>query len=136
MEIRKISAAQTWPLRQQVMWPEKPLTFVQLPDDKAGFHFGLFVNQELVSVISLFIEVNHAQFRKFCTLVPFQGQGYGQKLLQHVLDFAFTHQVSSIWCHARTSACAFYLKAGMQVQGEKFIRSGIAYVRMEKHFYK
>ncbi|MBC3542280.1 GNAT family N-acetyltransferase [Rufibacter sediminis] len=130
--IRQITAEQTWPIRQLVMWPDKPLKFVQLPNDGEGVHFGYFVDEELVSVLSLFIEQDQAQFRKFATLPSFQGQGIGRSLLAHVFTYAQAHHIHRIWCHARTSATGFYRKSGMQEQGEIFEKDGLAYVKMEK----
>ena len=39
-----------------------------LQDDEDGLHFGLFNKEKLVSVVSLFIDGEEAQFRKFATL--------------------------------------------------------------------
>ena len=67
MEIKEIEASETWPLRHKVMWPSKPIEFVVLPNDDEGLHFGLFDDEILISVISLFIESQGGQFRKFAT---------------------------------------------------------------------
>ena len=68
--IKKIHYQSTWAIRHSVMWPNKPLESVQLEADEFGAHYGLFVKDELVSIISLFIDDNNreAQFRKFATL--------------------------------------------------------------------
>ncbi|KAI8959350.1 GCN5-like N-acetyltransferase [Daldinia sp. FL1419] len=44
ISIRSISAEDTYALRQAVLWPNKPLSYVQLPDDLVGKHFGAFVS--------------------------------------------------------------------------------------------
>ncbi|GGK82161.1 GNAT family N-acetyltransferase [Rufibacter glacialis] len=129
-QIKEIPAAQTWPVRHEVMWPDKPESFVRLPEDEAGIHFGLFVEQQLVSVLSLFLYGEQAQFRKFCTLPAFQKKGFGAALLQHVLAFASVQGACSIWCHARASARSFYQKAGLQEKGEVFRKNDLAYVKM------
>ena len=46
--IKQISAADTWDLRHRVMWPEQPFEYVQLAEDEAGIHFGLFENKQIV----------------------------------------------------------------------------------------
>ena len=81
-EIRPILAAQTWPIRHLVMWPDEPMAYVQIPNDHEGKHYGLFVEQQLVSIISLFTDARSVQFRKFATLINFQGKGYGSALFQ------------------------------------------------------
>ncbi|KAI1208119.1 acyl-CoA N-acyltransferase [Annulohypoxylon truncatum] len=42
--VREISAQQTYALRHAVLWPDKPMSYVQLPDDEAGQHFGAFIS--------------------------------------------------------------------------------------------
>ncbi|KAI1458782.1 hypothetical protein F4805DRAFT_114025 [Annulohypoxylon moriforme] len=42
--VREISARQTYDLRHDVLWPDKPMAYVQLPDDEAGQHFGAFIS--------------------------------------------------------------------------------------------
>ncbi|KAI1441958.1 acyl-CoA N-acyltransferase [Annulohypoxylon stygium] len=46
--VRQISARQTYGLRHAVLWPDKPASYVQLPDDEAGLHFGAFVGVEVL----------------------------------------------------------------------------------------
>jgi GNAT superfamily N-acetyltransferase len=132
IEIIEITTEQTWPIRHQVMWPEKSFTFVQLPEDATGVHFGAFLDGELASVISLFLQGNQAQFRKFATLTSLQGKGLGKQLLEHVFVFAAKQGIALVWCHARTTAYNFYLKAGMHMEGAVFKKNGKDYVRMEK----
>ena len=67
LEIKQISAEQTWPLRQSVMYPEFTLEQVKLEKDEQGMHFGGFIENELACVVSLFLENNKAQFRKLAT---------------------------------------------------------------------
>ncbi|AKQ45740.1 hypothetical protein TH63_08915 [Rufibacter radiotolerans] len=134
LEIKEISADQTWLIRQMVMWPNKPLSFVQLPDDDQGQHFGLMVDQQIISVVSLFRNGHQAQFRKFATLPTFQKRGYGSKLLEHVFSVAASQNITLVWCHARASALEFYQKMGMEPEGECFCRDGLEYVKMRKAF--
>ncbi|WP_239635538.1 GNAT family N-acetyltransferase [Paenibacillus sp. H1-7] len=114
------------------MWPDKDLDFVKLQDDSAGLHFGLAANGKLVSVISLFIEGDRAQFRKFATLQDEQGKGYGTRLLQFTLDEAKRRGARTIWCNARASKIGLYRKFGLQETGDGFQKEGIDYVILEK----
>jgi hypothetical protein len=43
IEIEPITAAQTIPLRQAILWPHMPPSYVVLPEDDRGMHFGAFV---------------------------------------------------------------------------------------------
>ncbi|KAI1387540.1 GCN5-like N-acetyltransferase [Hypoxylon trugodes] len=136
--IRHISAENTYALRQAVLWPNKPLSYVQLPDDLDGQHFGAYVivdaasssnnkgddvsdginrdeedarsPEELVSIISLFVdgESGAARFRKFATAPAWQGKGVGSALLTYTIEVAARKGATSIWCDARQGALGFY----------------------------
>ena len=88
--------------------------------------------EELISVISLFIENREAQFRKFATLQKYQGKGYGTQLLGFVFDQTIDYQVNMIWCNARADKTYFYQKFGMRETDNTFVKGGIDYVIMEK----
>jgi GNAT superfamily N-acetyltransferase len=130
IDLKQIQADETWALRHKVMWPYKPLDFVILPNDADGWHYGLFENGQLVSVISMFIKGEEAQFRKFATDTAYQGKGYGSKLLVFLIDKAKDVSVKELNCNARVTAIGFYEKFGMKVDSEIFQKSGKDYVRM------
>ena len=46
------------PLRHSVLWPNKPLAYVKLPEDDAGEHYGAFIDgiPTPVAVVSVFYE--------------------------------------------------------------------------------
>jgi GNAT superfamily N-acetyltransferase len=132
MEIRLIHPEEVWGIRQQVLWPEKPLAYIQLPEDEWGLHYGGFQNNRLVSVVSLFIEGEEAQFRKFATLEEEQGKGYGSHLLRHVLDIAAGRGVRRVWCNARTHKAGFYAGFGLKPTGAILEKDGVSFVIMER----
>jgi len=129
-DIRPIAAADTYALRHQVLWPDKSLEYVKIDDDAAGYHFGAFRNEELLSVISLFIDGDEARFRKFATHPNFQGHGLGTALLQHVFSEARRLGARHIWCDARQDSAGFYARFGLRPEGEIFYKGPIPYVRM------
>ena len=130
IDLKQIQAYETWALRHKVMWPDKPIDFVILPNDAEGLHYGLFDNQQLISVISLFVKGDHAQFRKFATDTDYQGKGYGTQLLNFMIAEAKGLGVRELNCDARVAAIGFYEKFGMRVDSEVFQKSGKDYVRM------
>ncbi len=134
MEIKEIEASETWPLRHKVMWPSKPIEFVVLPNDDEGLHFGLFDDEILISVISLFIESQEGQFRKFATDNYFQGRGYGTKLLSHLISEVKKRNIKNLRCDARTTAIEFYQRFGMKVASDIIRKNGKDYVMMELDF--
>jgi len=131
--IRPIAPADTYPLRHAVLWPDKPLEYVQLPDDDAGQHFGAFAaDGQLISVISLFVTDGEARFRKFATHPSWQGQGIGSALLARTIEAATQLGASTLWCDSRQSAADFYRRFGMVPEGEIFYKGPIPYVRMQR----
>ena len=134
--IKEITPQETWPIRHQVMWPDEPFDYIKLPTDNKGTHFGLWANGKLVSVVSLFIEEEIGQFRKFATLVTEQGKGYGSQLLHHLIETAKSKNVKCIWCNARTNKIIYYAKFGMKATNKKFVKNGVEYVVMERWLKK
>jgi GNAT superfamily N-acetyltransferase len=134
MIIKEIKPEETWPVRQEAMWPGKPLEFVQLPDDDTGTHYGLFAEGALTSVVSCFDKEAEMQFRKLATLTPKQGKGYGSRLLQHILDEARSKGIKRVWCNARVNKKAFYEKFGLADTGKRFSKEGVEFTIMELVF--
>lgn len=132
MEIQPVSLPDVWAVRQQVMYPNESISFVQLSDDDAGRHWGLYTEGELASVISVFERDNSIQFRKFATKQHLQGKGFGTRLLQYVMDWAATTGKQYIWCNARTGATALYKKFGMQPAGSTWQQYGFEFIKMQK----
>lgn len=134
LEIKQIHPSETWEIRHRVMWVGKSFEDIKLPNDDAGLHFGLFGDDILLSVVSLFIENNIAQFRKFATETQEQGKGYGAKLLEHLIKECKERNVKTLWCNARTSASGFYEKFGLVMVSDAWVKGGIEYVKMSRDF--
>ncbi len=129
--IKAITPQATWPIRHQVMWPNEPFDYIKLPADEAGIHFGLWLNDQLISVVSLFIDdKNVGQFRKFATLVEEQGKGYGSQLLHYLFQTAQKKGVKKIWCNARVNKTGYYAKFRMKPTDKTFNKKGIDYIVM------
>ncbi|CAH0994894.1 hypothetical protein EMA8858_01007 [Emticicia aquatica] len=131
IHIKKIDANETWPLRHKVMWPNEPLEFVILPNDDEGIHYGFFENEKLVSVISLFINHDEGQFRKFATDIESQRKGYGTQLLNYLINEAKLLNIKRLTCSARVSAIGFYKKFGMKTCSEIARKNGKDFIKME-----
>lgn len=132
IEIISIAAKDTLSIRQQVMWPDKDISYVQLPEDAEGLHFGLFADATMISVVSLFENKDGWQFRKFATLQKEQGKGYGSKLLSYILTVAEKEKATKIYCNARVEKINFYRSFGLTPTDKTFVKGGISYVVMEK----
>ncbi|MBX2873114.1 MAG: GNAT family N-acetyltransferase [Saprospiraceae bacterium] len=132
MEIKRITHQDTWPIRHQVMWPDKPIDYIKLTEDPQGLHFGLWIDNQIVSIVSAFIDNNEAQFRKFATLEEEQGKGYGSQLLAYLFEELSRLGVKRIWCNARLKKTTFYERFGMIKTNQYFSRGEVEYVIMEK----
>ncbi len=130
--IAKIDKEMAWEIRHKVMWPDRNFDYIKLEDDDAGFHYGLFKGDLLVSVVSLFINQRGAQFRKFATLQQEQGMGHGSTLLSYVMKEAESLGAERVWCNARKNKVDFYKKFGLQETDIFFTKGGKSYVIMEK----
>jgi GNAT superfamily N-acetyltransferase len=132
--IRPVTPAQTYPLRHAVLWPDKPLDYVKLDNDNEGHHFGAFSNEELVAVISLFVDADTAgrsvaRFRKFATHPNYQRKGIGTLLMQHILGETRRLNATSLWCDARLDAADFYRRFEMEPVSEVFYKGTIPYAK-------
>ena len=116
------------------MWPNQSIDFVKLEKDAEGSHLGLFVGEQLTSIISLFHTLEGLQFRKFATLTKAQGNGYGTHLLKEVLKNYSNKSISRIWCNARTEKAEYYERFGLKQTNKKYVKGGIEFVVMEKLF--
>ena len=132
IKIKEISALETYKLRHEVMWPDKPIDFLQLDEDESGRHFGLITDVEVISIISLFVNDRHAQFRKFATKTSEQGKGYGTILLNYLITSVTDKNIERLWCNARVDKTSYYENFGMTQTGNKFTKEGVNYVVMEK----
>lgn len=121
-------------MRKQVMYPNQDIDFVKLTDDEKGLHIGVFENEELVSVMSIFLEGRAVQFRKLATRVDMQGKGYATALMQWLIDYANDLKFERLWCNARMEATDFYKKFGYEETTTCFEKNGYNYVVMEKLF--
>jgi GNAT superfamily N-acetyltransferase len=131
MPIKEIKPEDTWQIRHEVMWPDRPIEFVQLAEDDFGLHFGFFINEKLVSIVSCFISGNEMQFRKLATLEEYQGKGIASELLNFVFDLGKEKGVTKIWCNARSNKTSFYQKLGLKDTHQVFVKSGQEYTVME-----
>jgi len=130
--IKQIAPHETWPIRHQVMWPDQGFEYVKLSEDSNGIHFGLEIDNQLISVLSLFINDEEAQFRKFATLDRYQGHGFGTQLLEFTLAHCQSKGINRIWCNARVDKCFFYERFGLVQTKVTFSKGGIDYIIMEK----
>jgi len=131
VNIRSIRWQDALPIRHKVLWPNEPAFLCKVDGDESATHYGVYIEEQLVSVASIYIKDKTARLRKFATLVEFQGQGLGTKLITHVINKLKHNRIEYFWCDARKTAIGFYQKFKMEQQGGEFNKSGVLYVKME-----
>ena len=85
MKISEVHWKQTIPIRHQVLCPQEAPEFCHVEGDEQALHFGVYLDTELVSVASIYLDDETARLRKFATLNTHQGKGISSKLLKHIL---------------------------------------------------
>lgn len=130
--IKPISLEEVLPHRQKVMYPNLTIEEMRLEKDHEGEHLGLFVENTLTSIVSLFSKSNEIHFRKLATLPNAQNKGFASQLLNHVFEIASERGIKRIWCNSRISACQLYEKFGMIKTNHTFTKHGIDFVIMER----
>ena len=132
INIEQIRPELTWRLRQQVLYPAQKMYEMEMDEDNTGYHFGAFMDNKLVGVVSLFINGADCQFRKFAVDATVQHQGIGTAMLKHITNFAVNEYAQRLWCNARVTAIGFYLKHGFEHTGNLFAKNGFDYEILEK----
>ena len=134
IQIKSIPSLFTHPVRHPVLRPGKPIdTCIFDGDDlQTTKHFGLYLNEDLIGVISVFENknstfnsLNQLQIRGMAVLQEFQGKGYGRLLVNEVESYAKKVKSNLIWFNARENAANFYKIMGYEIYGSLFDIAGI-----------
>jgi GNAT superfamily N-acetyltransferase len=129
IEVRKITAVETVPLRHAVLRPSRPVeTALFVGDDlPSTAHFGAFRNGQLLCIASLFEAqlpekpgIAAIQLRGMATAAEAQRTGLGRALVLGCVAFAREKNARLLWCNARMYAAGFYRKLGFEIVGKEF----------------
>lgn len=132
--IKKIDYTATFSVRHPVLRAGKPIEscFFDGDDLETTFHFGLFVVDKLVGVISVFKNktttfsvAKQFQIRGMAVLKEHQSFGYGKLLLHKAEEEIIKQKGDLIWFNARENAVGFYQNSGYQIVGDSFEIAGI-----------
>ncbi len=141
--IKKIDYKDTFIVRHPVLRAGKSIEscFFDGDDLETTTHFGFFVVDKLIGVISVyqnknatFNADNQRQIRGMAVLKEEQVHGYGKQLLERAESDCIEKNVEIIWFNAREKAVGFYQKSGYQIAGNSFEIDGIGthYVMFKK----
>lgn len=129
--IKQISAEETYPVRQEVLRPGRPLKecFFEGDLEEETFHLGYFENDKLVAVATYvprknpFFEVGQQyQLRGMAVLPAFRGKKLGEELLLEGENLLKKRKSNILlWFNARETAVNFYRKYDYQTIGSTFM---------------
>ena len=142
-EIKEITAFETIIVRHPVLRFGKPIESCRFEGDDlpTTTHFGLFFENQLSAVISvfeaksiLFFKENQFQIRGMAVLEQHQKKGFGEALLKYCEKQIRIKSGKIIWFNARETAIGFYEKSDYQKIGGGFEIAdiGIHYVLFKK----
>ncbi|ASJ73842.1 GNAT family N-acetyltransferase [Granulosicoccus antarcticus] len=134
MKIRKITCVATLDIRQRVLWPDKPKEYCEVEGDESALHYGIYLEEVLVGVASVYEDAGAVRLRKFAVEAEHQGMGLGAALIRHVIHYVQCAGATVFWCDARESARAFYERFGLSIEGERFYKANVSYYRMSMNF--
>jgi GNAT superfamily N-acetyltransferase len=127
-DVRQVTAAETYPLRQRVLRPHQTVAEVGSPADAdadAG-HYAAYRDGEVVGVVTVLHqspddEPDHRRWwrlRGMATAEEVRGQGVGRALVAAAVAHAVAHNGTRLWCYARLPAAGFYRAAGFETTGD------------------
>ena len=133
INIREISSTDTFQVRHPVLRDGKPLESCAFTNDNhlSTIHFGLFDDDEIAGVASLFhqnndlFHGNQHQLRGMAVLDNFRRKGYGEALLKRIEEYAMSQNSDIIWFNARENAVPFYSALNYTIADEPFVIEGI-----------
>ena len=144
LSIREISPEATYPIRQQILRPGRPIEEVRFEGDteNSTVHLGAFSGEELVGIASFF-KNSHREFRipeqyqlrGMAVLPEARNMQVGQKLLLAGETLLKDQRnIGFLWCNARETAVEFYRKNNYKTHGDYFeIPNVCTHIVMYKH---
>jgi aryl-alcohol dehydrogenase-like predicted oxidoreductase len=125
--VRPVTAAQTRPLRHEVLRPHESIEAVMAHEAPGVFAIGAFEGEELLAVglIAPDGEPGGWRVRGMATVPGARGRGTGSAVLGALVRHALASGARRIWCNARTPARSLYQRAGFGLISEEFDIPGI-----------
>ena len=120
--INRVAPEATVGVREAVLWPGRP-DMCRLAEDEQGLHLAATLgDDQVIGVVSLFVDGAAARFRKFAVLEAHRGAGVGSRLLQAAEAEAASAGAAHIDCDARAETAAYYEKRGYAAAGPPFAK--------------
>jgi GNAT superfamily N-acetyltransferase len=131
VDILRVAAEATWPLRQQVLRPHQTIDQMAFPDDHDADtgHYAAVEKGEMIGTARVSRQPApwaperepSWRLRGMATAEGHRSQGIGAALLAAVVGHVRAGGGGLLWCHARVPALSFYLRAGFTPHGESWV---------------
>ena len=129
LDVRFVTASETWPLRQKVLRPHQTLQDCIFPQDEwpTTFHVAAENDGHIVGVATFHEEAfaklkaeRPYRLRGMATDFAFHGKGVGRRVLEKGIVELKARGCDLLWCNAREIAFPFYEKLGLLYEGPMF----------------
>ncbi len=133
--VRRITAAETRPLRRAILRPHQQEHELVYPGDDAttSLHVGFFDGAALLGVASLYCQspegaaddLGEWRLRGMAVVPAARRRGVGAALVAACEAHARAHGGTRLWFNARIDALPFYFSLGYEAVGEPYELPGI-----------
>ena len=131
LQIKQISALETYPLRHPLLRKGQPLASCKLENDDhpASIHLGAYTDKQIIGVLSAlpnpcpdYETLKAYQLRAMAVEPAFQRKKIATHLIQYLYKKIKTiDSIELIWLNARIAANELYLKNDFQPIGNPFL---------------
>lgn len=134
LDIRQIAPELTHPMRHRILRPWQTLSEMDYPGDRDAqtIHFGAFDGSALLGIGSIYCEPwpkdpqpGDWRLRGMAVDETARGGGIGAAILAACARHIASHDGKRLWCYARTPACGFYERFGLEVRSQVWDGGGI-----------
>ena len=134
IDIRNVSAAETRPLRHELLRPHQPAEELVFPgdEDARARHFGAYLDGALVGIASVYQDplpgeagATAWRLRMMGVRPELRRSGIGRGLLDACAQHATSCGGRLLWCNARVVALDFYRAWGFEVVSDEFDVPGV-----------
>jgi len=129
MQVQRVSAEQTFALRQRVLRPHETVDELARPgdEDPDSGHFAALADGDVIGTASVrresapwAPEPPSWRLRGMATAEGRRSLGVGSAVLDAVIQHVRRHGGGRLWCNARLPAVPFYERAGFVTRGESW----------------
>ena len=142
IQVARVDAALTRPLRQRILRPHQTIEELMVPGEEGieAAWFAAMLGDEVVGTAGVFPEPSPDletapawRLRAMATDEGIRGMGVGEMLLDACLTHAEAHGAALVWCSARTPVRGFYEDRGFVSVSDEYEPEGLGpHIRMAR----